>query len=128
MEKRLGGRPLGRLPVFKSKKEFEAHASSQNKEILSMSEEVKLNPSVEAEKVKARFDELVGQRDQLMKQRSEIDRALNVTGEALLRLQGAYEMAMGIMGKDAAGNALVVPPSPGKEKPKETTVKKKKKK
>ena len=95
-----------------------------------MSEEVKLSPSDEAKNVKAQFDQLVEQRDKLMKQRSEIDRGLNDIGTALLRLQGAYEMAMRILGKDPAGNELIVPPSPGKEKkePTETTVKKKKKK
>ncbi len=93
-----------------------------------MSEEVKFSPGEEARKVKAQFDQLVQQRDQRVKQRSEIDRALNEIGTALLRLQGAYEMAMRILGKDTAGNELVVPPSPKKEgKPKETIPSKKKK-
>ena len=80
-----------------------------------MSEEVKLSPSEEAQKVEAQFKQVVAQRDQLVKQRSEIDRALNDVGTQLLRLQGAYEMAMRILGKDVAGNELVVPPSPKKE-------------
>ena len=65
-----------------------------------------------------------------MKQRSDVDRALNEVGTNLLRLQGAYEMAMRILGKDVAGNELVVPPSPKKEKEqvKETIPSKKKKK
>jgi len=95
-----------------------------------MSEEIKFSPSEEATRVKAQFDKLVDQRDQLMKQRSEVDRALNEIGTGILRLQGAYEMAMRILGKDTAGNELVVPPSPGKEKqkPEETIPGKKKKK
>ena len=93
-----------------------------------MSEEVKFSPQEESEKVKAQFDQLVTQRDQLMKQRSEVDRALNEIGTALLRLQGAYEMAMRILGKDTAGNELVVPPSLGKQKPEETIPGKKGKK
>jgi len=95
-----------------------------------MSEEVKLSPSEEAKKVEAQFNQLVQQRDQLMRQRSEVDRGLNEIGQALLRLQGAYEMAMRILGKDVAGNELVVPPSPGKEKkePEKTIPSKKKKK
>ncbi len=80
-----------------------------------MSEEVKLNPSEEAQKVETQFKQVVAKRDQLMKQRSEVDRALNEVGQALLRLQGAYEMAMRILGKDVAGNELVVPSSPKKE-------------
>ena len=80
-----------------------------------MSEEVKFSPTEESEKVKTQFDQLVTQRDQLMKQRSEVDRGLNEIGTNLLRLQGAYEMAMRILGKDPAGNELVVPPSPKKE-------------
>ena len=90
-----------------------------------MSEEVKLSPSEEAKKVEGQFKQVVANRDQLMKQRSEVDRDLNAVGQTLLRLQGAYEMAMRILGKDVAGNELVVPPSPKKEV-KETTVKKKK--
>lgn len=92
-----------------------------------MSEEVKLSPSEEAQKVETQFKQVVANRDQLVKQRSEIDRGLNEVGQALLRLQGAYEMAMRILGKDVAGNELVVPPSPKKE-PKETIPSKKKKK
>ncbi len=93
-----------------------------------MSEEVKFSPTDEAKKVKTQFDQVVAQRDQLMKQRSEVDRNLNNVGTALLRLQGAYEMAMRILGKDTAGNELVVPPSPKKkEEPKETIPSKKKK-
>ncbi len=92
-----------------------------------MSEEVKFSPTEEAAKVKAQFDQVVQQRDQLVKQRSEIDRNLNNVGTAILRLQGAYEMAMRILGKDTAGNELVVPPSPKKEQPKETIPSKKKK-
>ena len=92
-----------------------------------MSEEVKFSPTEESEKVKAQFDQLVKQRDQLMKNRSEVDRGLNEIGTALLRLQGAYEMAMRILGKDVAGNELVVPPSPKKEA-KEVIPSKKKKK
>ena len=92
-----------------------------------MSEEVKFSPSEEATKVKAQFDQLVQKRDQLMKQRSDVDRGLNEIGTALLRLQGAYEMAMRILGKDTSGNELVVPPSPKKEA-KETIPSKKKKK
>jgi len=94
-----------------------------------MSEEVKLSPSEEAKKVEAQFKQVVEQRDQLMKQRSDVDRALNEVGTQLLRLQGAYEMAMRILGKDVAGNELVVPPSPKKEKEqaKETIPSKKKK-
>ncbi len=80
-----------------------------------MSEEVKFSPSEEAAKVKTQFDQVVSQRDKLVKQRSEIDRNLNEVGTAILRLQGAYEMAMRILGKDVAGNELVVPPSPKKE-------------
>lgn len=80
-----------------------------------MSEEIKFSPSDEAEKTKAQFDQLVQKRDQLVKQRSEVDRALNEVGAGILRLQGAYEMAMRILGKDVAGNELVVPPSPKKE-------------
>ena len=92
-----------------------------------MSEEVKLSPSEEAKKVEGQFKQVVAQRDQLMKQRSEIDRALNEVGTTLLRLQGAYEMAMRILGKDTAGNELVVPPTPKKEA-KETIPSNKKKK
>ena len=92
-----------------------------------MSEEVKLSPSEEAQKVETQFKQVVANRDQLMKQRSEVDRALNEVGTNLLRLQGAYEMAMRILGKDVAGNELVVPPSPKKEA-KETIPGKKKKK
>ncbi|KKL78573.1 hypothetical protein LCGC14_2023510 [marine sediment metagenome] len=80
-----------------------------------MSEEVKLSPNEEAQKVETQFKQVVVQRDKLVKQRSEIDRALNEVGQTLLRLQGAYEMAMRILGKDVAGNELVVPPSPKKE-------------
>jgi len=95
-----------------------------------MSEEVKFSPQEESEKVKAQFDQLVKQRDQLMKNRSEVDRGLNEIGQALLRLQGAYEMAMRILGKDSAGNELVVPPTPKqeKQKPEETIPGKKGKK
>lgn len=96
-----------------------------------MSEEVKFSPTEESEKVKAQFDQLVQKRNQLMQQRSEIDRGLNEIGTALLRLQGAYEMAMRILGKDVSGNELVVPPTPKKEekqKPQETIPGKKKKK
>ncbi len=95
-----------------------------------MSEEVKLSPSEEAKKVEDQFKQVVANRDQLMKQRSEVDRALNEVGTTLLRLQGAYEMAMRILGKDVAGNELIVPPSPKKEKEqvKETIPSKKKKK
>ena len=92
-----------------------------------MSEEVKLNPSEEAQKVETQFKQVVAQRDQLVKQRSEIDRALNDVGTQLLRLQGAYEMAMRILGKDVAGNELVVPPSPKKEAKEVIPGKKKKK-
>ena len=92
-----------------------------------MSEEVKLSPSEEAKKVEAQFNQVVDQRDQLMKQRSQVDRALNDVGTNLLRLQGAYEMAMRILGKDTAGNELVVPPTPKKEV-KEVIPSKKKKK
>jgi hypothetical protein len=95
-----------------------------------MSEEVKFSPKAESEKVKAQFDQLVQRRDQAMKQRSEIDRGLNEIGTGLLRLQGAYEMAMRILGKDVEGNELVVPLSPKKEekqKPQETIPGKKKK-
>ena len=94
-----------------------------------MSEEVKFSPSEESKKVKAQFDQLVQQRDQLMKQRSEIDRGLNEIGTNLLRLQGAYEMAMRSLGKDTAGNELIVPSTPKKEekeKPRETIPSKKK--
>ena len=92
-----------------------------------MSEEVKLSPSDEAKKVEGQFKQVVAKRDQLMKQRSEVDRALNEVGQALLRLQGAYEMAMRILGKDVAGNELVVPPSPKKEAKEVIPGKKKKK-
>ena len=88
-----------------------------------MSEEVKFSPTEESEKVKAQFDQLVQLRNQKMQARSDVDRELNKIGTALLRLQGAYEMAMRILGKDVAGNELVVPPSPKKEekqKPQET--------
>ncbi len=95
-----------------------------------MSEEVKLSPSEEAKKVEAQFKQVVANRDQLMKQRSGVDRDLNAVGQTLLRLQGAYEMAMRILGKDVAGNELVVPPSPKqeKQKPEEKIPSKKKKK
>lgn len=92
-----------------------------------MSEEVKLSPGEEAKKVETQFKQVVAKRDQLVKQRSEIDRGLNEVGQTLLRLQGAYEMAMRILGKDTAGNELVVPPSPKKEA-KEVIPNKKKKK
>ncbi len=92
-----------------------------------MSEEVKLNPSEEAQRVETQFKQVVANRDQLMKQRSEVDRALNDVGTQLLRLQGAYEMAMRILGKDVAGNELVVPPSPKKEAKEVIPGKKKKK-
>ena len=80
-----------------------------------MSEEVKFSPSEESKKVKAQFDQLVQLRNQKMQARSDVDRELNEIGTALLRLQGAYEMAMRILGKDTAGNELVVPQSPRKE-------------
>ncbi len=93
-----------------------------------MSEEVKLSPSEEAKKVEGQFNQVVQKRDQLVKQRSEIDRALNEVGQTLLRLQGAYEMAMRILGKDVAGNELIVPPSPKKEAKEVIPSNKKKKK
>ena len=93
-----------------------------------MSEEIKLNPSEEAQKVETQFKQVVAQRDKLVKQRSEIDRALNEVGQTLLRLQGAYEMAMRILGKDVAGNELIVPPSPKKEAKEVIPSNKKKKK
>ena len=95
-----------------------------------MAEEVKFDPSQEADKVKAQFEQLIQQRDQVMKQRSEADRKLNEIGANLARLQGAYEMAMKFSGKDAAGNELVIPPTPkkgDKKGPTETPVKKRKK-
>ncbi len=93
-----------------------------------MSEEVKLSPNEEAQKVETQFKQVVAQRDKLVKQRSEIDRALNEVGQTLLRLQGAYEMAMRILGKDVAGNELIVPPSPKKEAKEVIPSNKKKKK
>ncbi len=80
-----------------------------------MSEEVKFSPTEEAEKVKTQFDQVVQKRDQLVKQRSEVDRELNEVSAAIFGLRGEYKMAMRILGKDPAGNELVVPPSPKKE-------------
>lgn len=81
--------------------------------------EVKLDPQIEADKVKAQFDGLVRQRDQAANQRANIDRALNEIGMGLLRLQGEYAALMRVMGKDPEGNALDVPPTKREEAKKE---------
>ena len=77
--------------------------------------EVKMDPQVEADKVKAQFEQLVAQRDQAANQRANIDRALNEIGMGLLRLQGEYSALMRVMGKDPEGNTLDVPPTKREE-------------
>jgi hypothetical protein len=94
-----------------------------------MSNEVGFNPEQQAKNLEARFNQLVQERNQMMQRRSEMDRRLNEIGMEILKLQGAYEMAMLAQGKDIEGNQLEVPPAPKKEEKKEvkeTSVKKRK--
>jgi len=88
-----------------------------------MAEEKQMNLDVEAKSIEAKFNAVVAQKNQLVEQRSQIDKKLNEFGVDMLRLQGEYAAVQRLQGK---GNGKELDPNPQKKKPTETTVKKKK--
>ena len=78
----------------------------------------------EAKKVKDQFEQLNKEKQLVLQQRANLDRALNEMNVRMVKLQGSWETLMTISGKALDGNPLVVPEKP-KQEVKKTTVKKK---
>ena len=78
----------------------------------------------QANKLREEHKQLDAQKNQILQQRANFDRALNELNVQMVRLQGKWELCMTALGKDLAGNPLKMPDEPKKEV-KKTTVKKK---